>query len=100
MCTGMVDPQYIIKAFLEGADGVLVSGCHPGDCHYINGNYKARRRIKLLKEILPRFGIKEERLQLTWIGASDGIIFAEIMRALVARTKTLGPNEARLKMVI
>jgi F420-non-reducing hydrogenase iron-sulfur subunit len=56
MCTGMVDPQYVIKAFLEGADGVLVSGCHPGDCHYINGNYKARRRIKLLKEILPQFG--------------------------------------------
>ena len=61
MCTGMVDPQYVIKALLQGADGVLVSGCHPGDCHYINGNFKARRRIKLLKEILPRFGFEEER---------------------------------------
>jgi len=71
MCTGMVDPQYVIKAFLEGADAVLVSGCHPGDCHYINGNYKARRRIKLLKEILPQFGFEPERLRLTWIGASD-----------------------------
>ena len=63
MCTGMVDPQYVIKALLQGADGVLVSGCHPGDCHYINGNFKARRRIKLLKEILPRFGFEEERLR-------------------------------------
>ncbi len=79
MCTGMVDPQYVIKAFLEGADAVLVSGCHPGDCHYINGNYKARRRIHMLKTILPRFGIDTRRLRLTWIGASDGIEFAHVM---------------------
>jgi hypothetical protein len=71
----------VIKALLEGADGVLVSGCHPGDCHYINGNFKARRRIKLLKEILPQFGFAPERLRLTWIGASDGIQFAETIRA-------------------
>ena len=100
MCTGMVDPQYVIKAFLEGADGVLISGCHPGDCHYINGNYKARRRIKLLKEILPQFGFDQQRLRLTWIGASDGIQFAEVMRELVGQIKALGPNQARLKMVI
>ncbi|NCC94612.1 MAG: hydrogenase iron-sulfur subunit, partial [Opitutae bacterium] len=72
MCTGMVDPKYVIKALLSGADGVLVSGCHPGDCHYINGNYKARRRVKLLNEILPQFGIDERRLRLTWVGASEG----------------------------
>jgi len=100
MCTGMVDSQYVIKALLEGADGVLVSGCHPGDCHYINGNYKARRRIKLLKSILPQFGFAEERLRLTWIGASDGIQFAKIMQELVTQVKALGPNEAKLKMVI
>ena len=100
MCTGMVDPQYVIKAFLEGADGVLISGCHPGDCHYINGNFKARRRIKLLKEILPQFGFDQQRLRLTWIGASDGIQFAEVMRELVGQIKALGPNQARLKMVI
>jgi len=100
MCTGMVDSQYVIKALLEGADGVLVSGCHPGDCHYINGNYKARRRIKLLKTILPQFGFEPERLRLTWIGASDGIQFAEIMQELVTQIKALGPNETRLKMVI
>jgi coenzyme F420-reducing hydrogenase delta subunit len=100
MCTGMVDPQYVIKAFLEGADGVLISGCHPGDCHYINGNFKARRRIKLLKEILPQFGFESERLRLTWIGASDGIQFAEIMGELVGQVKALGPSQADLKMVI
>lgn len=100
MCTGMVDPQYVIKAFLEGADGVLISGCHPGDCHYINGNYKARRRIKLLKEILPQFGFETERLRLTWIGASDGIQFAEIMGEIVGQVRALGPSQAKLKMVI
>jgi F420-non-reducing hydrogenase iron-sulfur subunit len=100
MCTGMVDPQYVIKAFLEGADGVLVSGCHPGDCHYINGNFKARRRIKLLKTILPQFGFAPKRLRLTWIGASDGIQFAEVMHTLANQVRALGPNEAKLKMVI
>ncbi len=100
MCTGMVDPKYVIKAFLEGADGVLISGCHPGDCHYINGNYKARRRVKLLKEILPRFGFEPERLKLTWIGASDGLEFAHIAGELVSTIKGLGPTEARQTMVI
>jgi F420-non-reducing hydrogenase iron-sulfur subunit len=100
MCSGMVDPKYIIKALLEGADGVLVSGCNPGDCHYINGNYKARRRIKLLKEILPQFGFEPERLQLTWIAASDGVLLAETMRDLTARIKALGPNQVKLKMII
>ena len=98
MCTGMVDPQYIIKAFLEGADMVIVSGCHPGDCHYINGNYKARRRIKLLKDILPKFGIEKERLKLTWIGASDGIQFAKTMQELVVQAKTIGPNLKRTEV--
>jgi len=100
MCTGMVDPKYVIKAFLEGADGVLISGCHPGDCHYINGNLKARRRVKLLKEILPRFGFDDRRLKLTWIGASEGTDFAKIMRELVDEVKSLGPNEARKQMVL
>jgi coenzyme F420-reducing hydrogenase delta subunit len=98
MCTGMVDPQYVIKALLEGADGVLISGCHPGDCHYINGNYKARRRAKLLKELLPRFGFAPERLRLTWIGASDGIQFADTIKTLVEQVKELGPNPVKLQM--
>ena len=100
MCTGMVDPKYVIKAFLEGADGILISGCHPGDCHYINGNLKARRRVKLLKEILPRFGFDGRRLRLTWIGASEGTDFAKTMRELVDEVKSLGPNEARMQMVL
>ena len=100
MCTGMVDPKYVIKALLEGADAVLISGCHPGDCHYINGNFKARRRVKLLKEILPRFGLDERRLKLTWIGASEGVDFAHTIREMVADIKALGPNEVREKMVI
>ena len=100
MCTGMVDPKYVIKALLEGADAVLISGCHPGDCHYINGNFKARRRVKLLKEILPRFGLDERRLRLTWIGASEGVDFAKTIKEMVAEIKSLGPNEVREKMVL
>jgi F420-non-reducing hydrogenase iron-sulfur subunit len=100
MCTGMVDPKYIIKAILEGADAVLVSGCHPGDCHYINGNLKARRRMKLLKEILPRFGIDERRLKLTWIGASEGVDFAKTIKEMTAEVKTLGPNLVKNAMVL
>ncbi len=100
MCSGMVDPKYVIKAFLEGADGVMVSGCNPGDCHYINGNFKARRRMKLIKEILLPFGIEVERLRLTWIPASDGVLLAETVHELVAQLKELGPNETKTKMVI
>ncbi|SMC60798.1 Coenzyme F420-reducing hydrogenase, delta subunit [Desulfocicer vacuolatum DSM 3385] len=100
MCTGMVDPKYVLKAFLQGADAVLVSGCHPGDCHYINGNYKARRRIKLLHSVLGNFGINKKRLRLTWIGASDGIEFAETIDAMVREIKAEGPLHTDLKQVI
>ena len=100
MCTGMVDPKYVIKALLEGADAVLISGCHPGDCHYMNGNFKARRRVKLLKEILPRFGFDESRVKLTWIGASEGVDFAKTIKEMVAEIKALGPNEVREQMVL
>jgi F420-non-reducing hydrogenase iron-sulfur subunit len=100
MCTGMVDPKYIIKALLEGADAVLISGCHPGDCHFINGNLKARRRVKLLKEILPRFGFDERRLKLTWIGASEGVDFAHTIKEMVKEVRELGPNQTREHMVL
>jgi len=100
MCTGMVDPKYVIKALLEGADAVLISGCHPGDCHYINGNLKARRRVKLLKEILPRFGFDEHRVKLTWIGASEGVDFARTIREMVSEIKALGPTEVREQLVL
>ena len=91
MCTGMVDSKYVIKALLSGADAVLVSGCHPGDCHYINGNYKARRRIKLLKELLSNFGIDPKRVRLTWVGASEGNEFAATVNNLVQEVRDLGP---------
>jgi F420-non-reducing hydrogenase iron-sulfur subunit len=100
MCTGMVDPKYVVKALLEGADAVLISGCHPGDCHYINGNLKARRRVKLLKEILPRFGFDDARVKLTWIGASEGNVFARTIREMVSEVSALGPSEARRQMVL
>lgn len=100
MCTGMVDPKYIVKSLLEGADAVLVSGCHPGDCHYIDGNYKARRRVKLLKEMLQLFGFEEERVRLTWIGASDGLQFAQTMKDMSDQIKKLGPVQTKYKMVI
>ncbi|WP_320175439.1 hydrogenase iron-sulfur subunit [Maridesulfovibrio sp.] len=100
MCTGMVDPKYVIKALLSGADGVLVSGCHPGDCHYINGNYKARRRVKLLNEILPQFGIEKERLKLTWVGASEGNEFAATVNNFINEIREMGPMEARSMAVI
>jgi coenzyme F420-reducing hydrogenase delta subunit len=91
MCSGMVDPKYVLKSFLEGADGVLVGGCWPGDCHYINGNLKARRRVALLHEILGQYGIEQERLWLRWIAASEGVQFAEIVDDMTQRLRTLGP---------
>jgi coenzyme F420-reducing hydrogenase delta subunit len=96
----MVDPKYVIKALMEGADAVLISGCHPGDCHYINGNLKARRRVKLLNEILARFGFDERRVKLTWLGASEGVDFAKTVKEMVAEVKALGPSDVRTQMVI
>ncbi len=99
MCSGMVDPMYILKAFIEGADGVLVGGCWPGDCHYINGNLKARRRVALLKELLSTFGIGEERLWLRWIAASEGNMFAETVEEMTERMRELGPSPLKLGKV-
>lgn len=94
-CSGMVDPRYVIKCFLDGADGVLVGGCWPGDCHYVDGNLKTRRRMALLHEVLARYGIDERRLWLRWIGASEGVAFAEIVAEMTAELRTLGPCGAR-----
>jgi coenzyme F420-reducing hydrogenase delta subunit len=92
MCTGALDPIYVIKPLLEGADGVLVSGCYPGDCHYVNGNLKARRRMATLKTILSEFGLEEERMWLRWISASEGVRFAQTVTEMTDRLKALGPN--------
>jgi F420-non-reducing hydrogenase iron-sulfur subunit len=93
MCSGRVDPVFIIKAFSEGADGVLIAGCHPGDCHYQEGNYKALRRYLLLKRILPEYGIEPERLRLEWIAASEGERFAHVVNEFTEQVRKLGPMD-------
>ena len=92
MCSGTVDPVYLIKALLSGADAVLVGGCHPGDCHYVSGNYKARRRIAMLKEIFKALGLEEERIWARWISASEGPKFAQIVREITEETRKQGPG--------
>ena len=92
MCSSSVDPIYIVRALMEGADGVLIGGCHPGDCHYIDGNYKARRRVVLLKNILETLGMEEERVWIRWVSASEGQKFADTVTEMVDTIKKLGPN--------
>jgi len=91
MCSGRVDPIFVVKAFAEGADGVLIAGCHPGDCHYQEGNYKALRRYLLLKRILPEYGIEPQRLRLEWIAASEGERFAQVVNEFTEQVRNLGP---------
>lgn len=92
MCSGGVDMVYVMKALLEGADGVLIGGCHPGDCHYQSGNFKARRRVAILKKILQQLGYNEDRVWLRWISASEGKKFANTVTEMVEYLKKLGPN--------
>lgn len=91
MCSGRVDPQFVLKAFREGADGVLISGCHPGDCHYQEGNYKALRRYKLLGRMLEQLGIEQERCRLVWVSASEGARFQQIVNEFTEQIRRLGP---------
>ena len=93
MCSGSISPLYIMSAFNKGADGVLVSGCHPGDCHYIKGNYYARRRIALVKELLDYIGLEPERFQMSWVSAAEGTKYTEIIKDFVRTLKPLGPQE-------
>jgi F420-non-reducing hydrogenase iron-sulfur subunit len=100
MCSGRIDPAFVFEAFKDGADGVLVAGCHlPSDCHYISGNFKAFRRINLLKRVLKEFGLEPERLRLEWISASEGDKFAAVVRSMVEEIKKLGPNPLKNKEV-
>jgi len=96
-CSGAVNPLYILKALREGADGVLVSGCHPGDCHYIGGNYFARRKFLVLKEMLKWFGIEEERVQFSWVSASEGQKFSKVVEEVVESVKRVGPTSRLVK---
>lgn len=90
-CTGSLNPHYVLKAFYKGIDGVLVSGCHPGDCHYLEGNYYARRRMIVLMKLLETIGINPERLQVSWVSASEGRKFTEVVRTVRDKIKALGP---------
>lgn len=91
MCSGRVDPEFIMEAFRGGADGVMVLGCHPGDCHYIEGNYETLKRYNILKPLLDQFNIKQDRLYLDWVSASEGEKFARVMGEMNDRVTQLGP---------
>jgi coenzyme F420-reducing hydrogenase delta subunit len=92
MCTGRVDPLFIMKAFMDGADGVLVSGCHFGDCHYLEGNYKSAKRMFLLKSVLKDLGIEDKRLRMTFVSASEGAKWAKVVEDVVKTINDLGPS--------
>ena len=92
MCSARVNPVFIFKALLGGVDGVLISGCHPGDCHYMKGNYYTRRRITAVKKLLDTVGIEPDRVRLEWVSASEGIRFADTVRDFTETIKKLGPN--------
>ena len=98
MCSGRVDPVFILDALKKGADGVLVAGCHPGDCHYQSGNYKTNRRIKLLKRILGEMGIEPGRVRFEYISASEGQKFAQVVTEFVAELKKLGPSPIKVEV--
>jgi len=90
MCSGRMDPTFVAKAFQLGADGVIISGCHPGDCHYQEGNYKTLRRVHLLKRLIAGFGIDPERLRLVWVSASEGDQWAETANDMARQIRSLG----------
>lgn len=92
MCSGSISPLYIFSAFSKGADGVLVSGCHPGDCHYIKGNYYARRRIALVKKLLEYIGLEPQRFQMSWVSAAEGTKYTQLIKDFVGELKPLGPQ--------
>jgi F420-non-reducing hydrogenase iron-sulfur subunit len=90
-CSGRVDPMFVLKGFQKGFDGVMVLGCHPGDCHYAKGNYYARRRIALVKDLLATLGIPEERFHFEWVSASEGNRFAQLVAEFTDKIRKLGP---------
>jgi F420-non-reducing hydrogenase iron-sulfur subunit len=95
MCSGRIHPTLILEAFRSGADGVLVAGCHLGDCHYLSGNYKTQNRVLMLKKVLEQLGLEPERLRLEWVSASEGDRFAKVVKDMTEEMKKLGPNPLR-----
>ncbi len=100
MCSGRVDPTFVLKSFREGADGVLICGCHPGDCHYHEGNYKCLRRYYFLQKYLKQMGFHPDRLKLAWISASEGKEFAQLVDEMTETIKSLGPCKVKDEMEI
>lgn len=96
-CSGRVNPFYLIKSLQAGWDGVLVSGCHPGDCHYLSGNLVARRRFAVLKDILEFIGIEPGRINFSWVSAAEGEKFSKVVKEVVGKVKALGPNKKLVK---
>ncbi|MGQ9926308.1 MAG: hydrogenase iron-sulfur subunit [Chloroflexaceae bacterium] len=99
MCTARVEPEFVLKALREGADGVLIAGCHPGECHYVEGNIKALRRFTLLKAMLRQFGVEDERVQLVWAAASEGKQLAEAVDRMTEQLRVLGPLRWRQRVL-
>jgi F420-non-reducing hydrogenase iron-sulfur subunit len=99
MCSARIDPTFVVKALAEGADGVLICGCHPGDCHYVEGNYKAVRRYAALKRVLRAQGIEEDRVRLEWVSASEGARFAAIVNDMTEKVRRLGPSRVKSQLV-
>ncbi len=91
MCSGRIEPTFILQAFGQGADGVMIAGCHPGDCHYNSGNYKAKRRVMLLKNMLPQLGVESDRLGLEWISTSEASNFQSAVNGFTDKITALGP---------
>ena len=100
MCSSRIDPQHILYAFKEGADGVFIGGCHPGDCHYVEGNYKTLRRVALFKPMLQDLGIDPKRLRLEWISAAEGKKYAETMTEFTEQIRALGPLHLNEKALV
>ena len=98
-CSGRINPIYVLKCLQKGADGVLVSGCHPGDCHYITGNYYARRKFALLKTLLEFIGVEPGRVQFSWVSAGEGEKFAEVVKKVTEDVKKLGPAKKLVKRI-
>jgi len=98
MCSARIDPTFVLKALSEGADGVLICGCHPGDCHYVEGNYKAMRRYALLKKMLQAYGIEEDRVRLEWVSASEGVRFGDLVKDMTEKIRKIGPNRIKVEL--
>jgi len=95
MCSGRIDPVFVLEALRDGADGVIVTGCHPGDCHYVKGNFRAEKRFHFLKMALKQLGVEEDRVRLAWISAGEGEKFSLLVRDMTDKVRELGPNQLK-----